>query len=116
MPCERLMPCACDEVPHQHAEVLTRVGPEFRSGTAIHMGPTAYGAFSSQEFTLLGDAVNLVFLLKSLTRKFGERVLVSSDFLEGGEEGCENCRSLGSHVVKGRTKEVEVFVLEQAPA
>ena len=79
------------------------------------MGPTAYGAFSSQEFTLFGDAVNLVFLLESLTRKFGERVFVSPDFLEGWEDGREKCRSR-SHVVKGRTKEVEVFVLEQAPA
>lgn len=106
---------ACDEVQHQHAEILSRVGAEFRSGTAIHMGPTAYGAFSSQEFTLLGDAVNLVFRLESLTRDFGERVLVSSDFLEGWEEGRAKCRSLGSHEVKGRTKEVEVYALEQAP-
>lgn len=106
---------ACDEVQNQHAEILSRVGAEFRSGTAIHLGPTAYGAFSSQEFTLLGDAVNLVFRLESLTRHLGERVLVSADVLDGWAEGAALCRSLGKHEVKGRSQEVEVFVLDESP-
>lgn len=103
---------ACDAVQHEHQAVLARVDCEFRSGSAIHLGATAYGAFSSKEFTLLGDAVNLVFRLESLTRKLGERILVSSDLLKGWDTGREFCRSLGTHEVKGRTQSVEVFAVD----
>ena len=95
---------------------FARVGAEFRSGVALHVGPTAYGAFGPQEFTLPGDAANLVFRLESLTRQLGERVLVSADLLDGWEEGRNLCRSRGSHNVKVRTQEVEVFALQRSPA
>lgn len=103
---------ACDEVQRKHEAVLLEAGAEFLSGTALHIGPTAYGSFSSQEFTLLGDAVNLVFRLETLTRELEERVLVSGELLENWDSGRELCRSLGSHEVKGRTQPVEVFALK----
>ena len=106
---------ACDEVQREHSEVLSSVGTQFRSGAAIHVGSTAYGAFSSKEFTLLGDAVNLVFRLESLTRQLGERILISGDLLFGWEEGKKWCRSLGAHEVKGRQQPVEVFAVDEVP-
>ncbi|MFP6857133.1 MAG: hypothetical protein VCA73_07675 [Roseibacillus sp.] len=41
---------------------------------------------------------------------------MSADLLDGWEEGRNLCRSLGSHKVKGRTQEVEVFALQRSPA
>jgi adenylate cyclase len=100
---------ACEEVSRKHHEILRREALQFRSGAAIHIGPTAYGAFSSHEFTLLGDAVNVVFRLESLTRELGSNVLVSGDLFRGWEAGRAHCRSLGSQAVKGRHQQVDVY-------
>lgn len=106
---------ACDEVQQEHRAVLEPLGLQFGSGAAVHMGPAAYGAFSPREFTLLGDAVNLVFRLEALTRTLNQRVLVSADLLAGWSEGLSFCRSLGAHSVKGRDQMVEVYSLEHDP-
>jgi adenylate cyclase len=107
---------ACEEVQKEHRELLDPLGLGFKSGAAVHMGSAAYGAFSSREFTLLGDAVNLAFRLEALTRTLGEHVLVSSDLIAGWSEGFACCRSHGMHAVKGRSRSVEVFALERAPS
>ena len=109
------MRVACDEVQQEHGAMLEPLGLEFGSGAAVHMGPAAYGAFSPREFTLLGDAVNLVFRLEALTRPLGQRVLVSADLLAGWSAGLSCCRSLGAHPVKGRDQEVEVYFLKHDP-
>jgi adenylate cyclase len=105
----------CDEVQERHRGVLEPRGLRFGSGAALHLGPAAYGAFSSREFTLLGDAVNLAFRLESLTRVLNQRVLVSADLLAGWSAGLACCRSLGAHAVKGREQKVEVYALVDDP-
>ncbi|MCU0780309.1 MAG: adenylate/guanylate cyclase domain-containing protein [Akkermansiaceae bacterium] len=107
---------ACDEVRHEHRLVLEPTGLSFGSGTAVHMGAAAHGAFSSREFTLLGDTVNLAFRLEALTRSLHQTVLLSADLLNGWSEGLGCCRSLGAHPVKGRDQLVEVYALERDPA
>jgi adenylate cyclase len=107
---------ASDEVQNEYREVLEPLGLQFACGAAVHMGPAAYGAFSSREFTLLGDAVNLAFRLESLTRSLDQNVLVSADLLEGWDAGLAACRILGSHPVKGRDQSVEVYALERDPS
>jgi len=109
------MGIACDEVQQEHRLVLGPRGLQFRSGSAVHMGLAAYGAFSSREFTLLGDAVNLAFRLEALTRTLDQRVLVSADLFAGWSAGISCCRSFGTHAVKGRDQLLEVYSLEQAP-
>lgn len=111
-----VMQRVCDQVQQTHCEVLEEIGLNFRTGTAIHIGPTAHGAFTSGAFTLLGDAVNLTFRLEALTRDLDKRVLVSRDFLKSWDEGHTFCRPCGSHHVKGRKEPVEVFSLEHLPA
>jgi adenylate cyclase len=107
---------ACEDVQREHCGLLEPLGLGFRSGAAVHMGSVAYGAFSSREFTLLGDAVNLAFRLESLTRSLGGHVLVSSDLLVGWSDGQACCRSQGMHPVKGRDQSVEVFASERVPS
>jgi adenylate cyclase len=107
---------ACADVQNEHRVILEPLGLRFGSGAAVHMGPAAHGAFSSREFTLLGDAVNLTFRLESLTRSLGQHVLVSADLLAGWDAGLAACRSLGSHPVKGRDQLVEVYALERDPS
>ena len=112
----RAMQKVAEEVQRDYSETLARAGLNFRTGTAIHLGPVAYGAISAGEFTLLGDAVNLAFRLESLTREFGKPVLVSGEFLTCWEVGRALCDPCGSHQVKGRIEPVEIFALERAPA
>ncbi len=109
------MRMACDEVQQEHRAVLETFGLRFGSGAAVHMGPAAYGAFSPREFTLLGDAVNLAFRLEALTRTLNQPVLVSADLFADWSAGLSCCRGLGSHAVKGRNQEVEVYALERDP-
>jgi len=106
---------ACTAVQEKHRELLAATGLMFRSGTGIHMGPAAYGAFGPSEFTLLGDAVNLTFRLEALTRELEQQVILSSDLLADWSEGRELCRYLGPHHVKGRDQAIEVYALEKTP-
>lgn len=103
---------SCEAVQEAHTEMLAKVGLDFRVGAALHLGPIACGGFGAQEFTLLGDAVNLTFRLEAMTRTLGERAVVSGDFLQGWSDGPGLCRSLGHHQVKGRAQPVEIFALQ----
>jgi len=76
---------------------------------------TAYGAISSSEFTLLGDAVNLAFRIEALTRDLEKEILVSGDFLKGWAHGLGYCKSCGIKSVKGRAEGVEVYSVENFP-
>ena len=107
---------ACDAVQREHRQIIEPTGLTFGSGAAVHMGAVAYGSFSSREFTLLGDPVNLAFRLESLTRTLNRPILVSADLLAGWADGSSYCTSLGSHPVKGRDQLVEVHALERDPA
>lgn len=103
------------ETQEQHKDILSSAGLSFQAGAALHKGRVAYGGMSSQEYTLLGDPVNLAFRLEALTRKLGVTVVVSAEFLDGWEAGAACCRNLGYQEVKGRQQPVEVFSLENIP-
>lgn len=109
------MRTACDEVENEHRSTLSEAELEFRSGTALHLGPTAQGAFGAQGFNLLGDAVNLAFRLEGLTRQMGDRVLVSEHLFAEWPEGRAICRSIGPQKLKGREEPVGVFAFEGFP-
>ncbi len=98
-----------------HRQLLDSVGLTFWTGTAIHLGRVAYGGFSAQEFTLIGDPVNLVFRMEALTRSLGHSVVTSADFLRDWPDGVRYCKHLGPQQVKGRTAPVDVYAVEQVP-
>lgn len=102
---------ACEDVSRQHHETLQREGLAFRCGAALHLGATAYGPIRPNDFTLLGDAVNVVFRLEKLTRNVEANVVASGDFFSGWEEGKGPFHPLGPHSVKGRDQAIEVFGL-----
>jgi adenylate cyclase len=102
-------------VQRDHQEMLARIGLNFRTGAAVHLGPVAYGAISAGEFTLLGDSVNLAFRMEALTREMGKAILVSGEFLDSWDAGKDICEPCGAHQVKGRREPVEVFALEHSP-
>ena len=91
------------------AERLSTGASELRAGIAIHLGQVLYGnigASSRLDFTVMGNAVNLVSRLQDLTGKFDEKILFSAEVHQLLECGGE---SIGYHALKGVREAVEVF-------
>jgi adenylate cyclase len=84
-------------------------------GIALHTGDVMYGnigAANRLDFTVIGPAVNLTSRLEGLCRVLGLDLLVSDTF--AGICGCADYRSLGTHVLPGISRPVEVFTLPEA--
>ncbi len=111
---ERLLDSS-ERISSQSPEIFGAINRRFEVGVALHSGKVAYGGMSQGEFTLVGDPVNLVFRLESLTRSLGSNVLLSGDFVRTMPSIRPHCRSHGVQQVKGRAQGVEVFSLESFP-
>ena len=106
---------ACARTQSNRTELFESIDQPFSAGIAIHVGKVAYGGMSQQEFTLVGDPVNLTFRLETLTRELDEQVLASGDFVRDWPEGRRFCEDLGVHQVKGRAQPVEVWRVTKVP-
>jgi adenylate cyclase len=80
----------------------------------LHVGDAAMGAMGKGINTAVGDAVNLVFRIESLTRTLDAGVLASAAFVVDWEQGRDLFEPRGSHEVKGHPDKVEVFSLKDA--
>jgi adenylate cyclase len=82
-------------------------------GVGIHSGECVAGCVgppTRQQYTVVGDTVNLAARMQALTKKFGVDVLVSEQVFKE----CGNwllVRDLGRTPVEGRQTEVHVYQL-----
>ena len=106
---------ACGRISQRHGEAFAERQITLESGIGLHLGKVAHGQMGQGTITMLGDAVNTTFRLESLTRPLKRNVLVSEEFLSGWEGGYRLCRHEGSHIVKGRTKQLEAYSVETFP-
>lgn len=79
----------------------------------LHIGDVAMGAMGKAVNTAVGDAVNLVFRIESMTRQLNCGVLASAAFVMDWEEGRVLFEPRGSHEVKGHPASIEVFALKE---
>jgi adenylate cyclase len=84
----------------------------FDCGVGLHVGEVAIGGASKDDFTALGDAVNLAFRIESLTRNLGRDILASADFVAGWELAGAKLAACGPCEVKGFAEPVEVYAIE----
>ena len=87
------------------------IGDHFDIGIGLHTGPAIVGFIGSeqrQDYTAIGDSVNLASRIEGLTKEHG-RVLVSAETRNRCGEAFDFTHS-GSYKVKGRSAEVELYV------
>ncbi|MDX1594240.1 MAG: adenylate/guanylate cyclase domain-containing protein [Gammaproteobacteria bacterium] len=87
------------------------VGETFDIGIGLHTGPAIVGFIGSeqrQDYTAIGDTVNLASRIEGLTKEHG-RVLVSAETRARCGDAFDFEHS-GSYKVKGREAEVDLFI------
>lgn len=78
-------------------------------GLGLHVGEVAYGNIGAPtrlDFTVIGPAVNRAARLQELTKKLGERVLISADFAADAKL---DLRDLGLHALRDVAGEQRIF-------
>ncbi|MCZ6749003.1 MAG: adenylate/guanylate cyclase domain-containing protein [SAR324 cluster bacterium] len=102
-------------------KALARLNEDFQSRNiqslemriGIHTGEVVVGNIGSekrQDFTIIGDAVNLAARLEGANKVFSSRIMVSEATIEL-TDGSFFTRELGRIVVKGRTQPVAIYEL-----
>ncbi len=85
----------------------------FDSGIGLHVGEVVLGAIGSQQrkdFTVIGDAVNTASRVESLTKQYGQPILVTSALHSRLPEALRGaCQPLGTAQVRGRRAALELY-------
>jgi len=83
------------------------------NGIGLHAGEVLMGAIGSRRrknFTVIGDVVNTAARVEGLTRQLPEPILLTGAVWQHlSDEQRRGCVPRGSHKVKGRVAEVEIY-------
>ncbi|MGA8545647.1 MAG: adenylate/guanylate cyclase domain-containing protein [Mycobacterium sp.] len=100
-----------------HRLVAERFGGELRIGIGINTGKVIAGTIGGGgklEFTLIGDAVNVAARVEQLTKTTGDAILLTHHTVDALPVRPSGLSDRGSHALKGKSAEVQVFGLDLA--
>ena len=99
-----------------HRLVAERFGGELRIGIGINTGVVIAGTIGGAgklEFTLIGDTVNVAARVEQLTKTTGDTILLTHHTVDALVTRPRDLTDRGSHALKGKSAEVQVFGLDQ---
>ena len=103
-------------------EILARVADEVVQGNVLpttvgiglHSGEAVTGRIGSamrQEYTVIGDVVNLASRIEQLNKQFASQLLVSEEVWRAVGEDAAGATRIGETQVKGRTAPIQIYKL-----
>ncbi|MBX5012281.1 adenylate/guanylate cyclase domain-containing protein [Rhizobium lentis] len=108
--CALAMKGAIDEL---NSENRVHGRPELFTRFGLHTGPAvvgSFGAISRQQYTAMGDTINVASRLEGLNKEFGTSILVSAAVHNAVGDRFQ-FRPLGLVQVKGRAEKVDLWEL-----
>jgi len=108
--CALAMKAAIDEL---NEENRANGRPELVTRFGLHTGPAVVGSFgaaSRQQYTAMGDTINVASRLEGLNKEYHTSILVSAAIRDAVGERFE-LRSLGLVQLKGRAEKVDLWEL-----
>ncbi|MCE1247806.1 MAG: adenylate/guanylate cyclase domain-containing protein [Firmicutes bacterium] len=89
----------------------------FRTGVGIHFGCVVQGSIGSsdrREFTIIGDPVNTVARMESLTKDYKTPVIISDEVFEMlSTEKKAEFSDLGETEIRGKSRSLHIYGLKQ---
>jgi class 3 adenylate cyclase len=98
-----------------HRRVAERFGGALRIGIGINTGKVIAGTIGGAgklEFTLIGDTVNVASRVEQLTKTTGDAILLTDQTVDALASRPLGLADRGSHSLKGKSAEVQVFALD----
>jgi adenylate cyclase len=109
--CEAAFDAGCKLLELAKATTWPDPGRPFQIVVALHCGQVAYrniGVVAERDASIIGDAVNTVFRLESLTKELGQQLLTSREFL-AALPSTDAFTDMGERMLKGKSHPVQVF-------
>ena len=88
----------------------------FRIAVALHFGEVIcsnVGVTAERDATIIGDAVNTVFRLETISKELNQRLVMSGDFAEQMPELIRKLTDFGDRTLKGKSQLVRVYGLAE---
>lgn len=96
-------------------QVWSRFDGRVRLGIGLHTGSVIAGSIGGGgklEFTLIGDTVNVASRVEQLTKRTGDRILLTQQTVESLTKRPDGLMDRGAHELKGKSDAVTVYALE----
>lgn len=112
--CQNAVTASLEIIERIKQEIAVGNIPPTRIGVGLHCGAAVTGTVGSnlrQEYTVIGDVVNLASRIEQLNKEFRSQVLISEAVWDAVDKNIKDVAELGKIQVKGRETPVSIYKL-----